>query len=87
MFVIAHVSLDLRHYAKPRFAKSVIRYLHPIIGLICLLSIRTSYLGKVRPFVGLDIIKVITGMSRSWKFVLMEQIKEMRKSWCVPIKN
>ena len=38
--------------------------------------IRNSYLEKVRPFVGLDIVKVITGMRRSGKSVLMEQIRD-----------
>ena len=38
--------------------------------------IRNSYLEKVRPFVGLDVVKVITGMRRSGKSVLMEQIRD-----------
>ena len=38
--------------------------------------IRESYLEKVRPFVGLDVVKVITGMRRSGKSVLMEQIRD-----------
>lgn len=38
--------------------------------------IRTSYLEKVRPFVGLDVVKVITGMRRSGKSVLLEQIRD-----------
>lgn len=38
--------------------------------------IRKSYLEKVRPFVGLDVVKVITGMRRSGKSVLMEQIRD-----------
>ena len=38
--------------------------------------IRNSYLEKVRPLVGLDVVKVITGMRRSGKSVLMEQIRD-----------
>lgn len=38
---------------------------------------RSAYLEKVRPFVGLDVIKVLTGMRRSGKSVLMEQIREL----------
>ena len=38
--------------------------------------IRESYLEKVRPFVGLDVVKVIAGMRRSGKSVLMEQIRD-----------
>ena len=38
---------------------------------------RVDYLEKVRPFIGLDIVKVLTGMRRSGKSVLMEQIKDM----------
>ena len=42
----------------------------------CEMLIRKSYLEKVRPFVGLDVVKVITGMRRSGKSVLMEQIRD-----------
>lgn len=38
---------------------------------------RTDYLEKIRPFVGLDVVKVLTGMRRSGKSVLMEQIRDM----------
>lgn len=38
---------------------------------------RVDYLEKVRPFVGLDIIKVITGLRRSGKSVLMKQIMDL----------
>ena len=41
---------------------------------------RELYLKKVRPFIGTDVIKVITGMRRSGKSVLLEQIQaELRK--------
>lgn len=36
--------------------------------------IRESYLSKIRPFIGKDIIKVLTGIRRSGKSVLLEQI-------------
>lgn len=37
---------------------------------------RISYIEKIRPFVGLDVIKVLTGMRRSGKSVLMGQVRE-----------
>lgn len=36
--------------------------------------IREGYLSKIRPFIGKDIIKVLTGIRRSGKSVLLEQI-------------
>ena len=39
--------------------------------------IRRDFLEKVRPFVRLDIVKVMTGLRRSGKSVLMEQIRDM----------
>lgn len=36
--------------------------------------IRETYLAKIRPFIGKDIIKVLTGIRRSGKSVLLEQI-------------
>ncbi len=39
--------------------------------------IRQDYLEKVRPFVGLDVVKVATGIRRSGKSVLMRQIRDM----------
>ena len=41
---------------------------------------RELYLRKIRPFVGTDVVKVITGMRRSGKSVLLEQIQEELKS-------
>ena len=38
--------------------------------------IRESYLSKIRPFIGKDIIKVLTGIRRSGKSVLLEQIRD-----------
>lgn len=38
--------------------------------------IREVYLSKIRPFIGKDIIKVIAGLRRSGKSVLLEQIRE-----------
>ena len=37
---------------------------------------RDNYIAKVRPFIGLDIVKVLTGMRRSGKSVLMDQIRD-----------
>ena len=37
---------------------------------------RESYMSRIRPFIGLDIIKVLTGIRRSGKSVMMELIKE-----------
>lgn len=36
---------------------------------------RELYLKKVRPFIGTDVVKVITGMRRCGKSVLLEQIQ------------
>lgn len=38
--------------------------------------IRENYLSKIRPFIGKDIIKVLTGIRRSGKSVLLEQIRD-----------
>ena len=37
---------------------------------------RTYYLDRIRPFVGTDVIKVITGIRRCGKSVLLEQIRD-----------
>jgi predicted AAA+ superfamily ATPase len=37
---------------------------------------RNEYLQKIRPFIGKDIIKVITGLRRSGKSVILEQLRE-----------
>lgn len=42
--------------------------------------IRENYLAKIRPFIGKDIIKVLTGIRRSGKSVLLEQIRDTIKS-------
>ena len=38
--------------------------------------IRSHYLKQIVPFVGTDVIKVITGMRRCGKSVIMEQIRD-----------
>jgi len=38
--------------------------------------IRETYLSKIRPFIGKDIIKVLTGVRRGGKSVLLQQIKD-----------
>lgn len=38
--------------------------------------IREEYLSKIRPFIGKDIIKVLTGIRRAGKSVLLEQIRD-----------
>lgn len=38
--------------------------------------IREAYLHKIRPFIGKDIIKVLTGIRRGGKSVLLEQIRD-----------
>lgn len=38
--------------------------------------VRQNYLSKIRPFIGKDIIKVLTGIRRAGKSVLLEQIRE-----------
>ena len=39
--------------------------------------IRDSYFGKVAPYAGLDVVKVLTGMRRSGKSVLLGQIRDV----------
>lgn len=38
--------------------------------------VREAYLSKIRPFIGKDIIKVLTGIRRGGKSVLLEQIRD-----------
>ena len=38
--------------------------------------VREAYLSKIRPFIGKDIIKVLTGIRRSGKSVLLEQVRD-----------
>lgn len=38
--------------------------------------VRSQYIEKIKPFVGRDIVKVITGIRRSGKSVLLQQIQE-----------
>jgi len=38
--------------------------------------IRETYLSKIRPFIGKDIIKVLTGVRRGGKSVLLEQVRD-----------
>ena len=40
---------------------------------------RTIYLDKIKPFINLDLIKLITGLRRSGKTVLLAQIQELLK--------
>jgi len=51
----------------------VIQWVHK--GLIVMI-IRESYLSKIRPFMGKDIVKVLAGLRRSGKSVLLEQIRD-----------
>ena len=37
---------------------------------------RTRYLQKIRPFYGVDLIKVLTGVRRCGKSILLKQIEE-----------
>ena len=39
--------------------------------------LRRDFLEKIRPFIGLDIVKVSTGLRRSGKSVLMQQVRDM----------
>ena len=38
--------------------------------------VRNHYIDKTRPFIGLDVVKVITGIRRSGKSVLLQQIQD-----------
>lgn len=42
--------------------------------------IRRDFLKKIRPFVGLDVVKVATGIRRSGKSIFMQQVREMISS-------
>ena len=39
--------------------------------------IRRDFLQKIRPFVGLDVVKVATGIRRSGKSIFMQQVRDM----------
>ena len=43
---------------------------------LVVMVIRENYLAKIRPFIGKDIIKVLTGIRRGGKSVLLEQIRD-----------
>lgn len=43
---------------------------------LIVIVIRESYLSRIRPFVGKDIIKVLTGVRRGGKSVLLQQIRD-----------
>ncbi|MDD7287682.1 MAG: AAA family ATPase, partial [Succinivibrio sp.] len=42
--------------------------------------IRQAYLDKIKPFIGTDLIKIITGIRRSGKSVVLTQIMDLLKS-------
>ena len=42
--------------------------------------IRQAYLDKIKPFIGTDLIKIITGIRRSGKSTLLTQIMDLLKS-------
>ena len=42
--------------------------------------IRQAYLDKIKPFIGTDLIKIITGIRRSGKSVFLTQIMDLLKS-------
>ena len=48
---------------------------------LIVMVIRETYLAKIRPFIGKDIIKVLTGIRRGGKSVLLEQIRDEVVSW------
>ena len=43
---------------------------------LIVMIVREAYLSKIRPFIGKDIIKVLTGIRRGGKSVLLEQIRD-----------
>lgn len=49
--------------------------------------IRETYLSRIRPFIGKDIIKVLTGIRRGGKSVLLEQIRDEINSPCTVFLN
>ena len=47
--------------------------------------IRRDFLQKIRPFVGLDVVKVATGIRRSGKSIFMQQVRDMIASEIDPM--
>lgn len=51
-----------------------------LIALLCLLKMivikRETYMSKIRPFIGTDLVKVLTGIRGSGKSVVLDLIKE-----------
>ena len=45
---------------------------------------RNTYINKIRPFIGNELIKVLTGIRRSGKSVMLELIKDELRSQGVP---
>ena len=39
--------------------------------------LRQDFLQKIRPFIGLDVVKVATGIRRSGKSIFMQQVRDM----------
>ena len=46
--------------------------------------VRRDYLEKIRPFVGLDVVKIATGIRRSGKSIFMRQVHDMIESGIDP---
>lgn len=51
-----------------------------LIALLCLLKMivikRETYMSKIRPFIGTNLVKVLTGIRGSGKSVMLDLIKE-----------
>ncbi len=47
------------------------------LGLEAIMIIRQDYLNKIKPFIDKDLIKVITGLRRCGKSILLKQIQDV----------
>ena len=48
---------------------------------------RTTYIKQIKPFIAKDVVKVLTGMRRSGKSTLLEQIRDELITQGVPLEN
>ena len=48
---------------------------------------RNLYLEKIRPFIDADLIKILIGLRRSGKTILLGQIRELIREKGVPEEN
>ena len=57
-------------------AVNVLYYAQPQVRRLIIMIKREMYMKRIRPFIGTDLIKVMTGIRRCGKSVMLELIKE-----------